>query len=372
MDPALEAALIKASAGASLIIAHPDEVGLQLRARVGGQMRTSGEVHGASQHLLDQLKRAAGLDPGPQSLPQMGLLYLRCGVFELHTTPANDKSPERAALVRLDDAPRPPPPLGELGLCPRDEAAVRAALARPGLLLCSGPQHSGMNTLCYSALMEQDRDHLHVATVEVAPRAPLPKVNQFVQEQKLGLGASQLLRMLMRADVDVLYARELIDRETTELSLRLALRGALILSTVHTRSAAATPVRLDDMEIPPWLVAEALSLVTGQRLLRALCDACKRAQQAPQTPQTLRDQLEVHHAPVGCDQCALGYEGWALAAEIMPISSAISAAILARAPEAELVALAREEGMRPLREAAMALVRSGRTSLQEALMVCGS
>lgn len=165
-------------------------------------------------------------------------------------------------------SPTPPRQLAQLGLRREDlRAFERKLVDHRGLILCTGPQASGLRTSCYAALQFYDADRLSIATIEARPPSYIPGIHQSVTDPKIGLDLGALLQVQARADVDVLYVHALIDTRSAELSLDLAMRGAVVLSTLHTTSAAHAPGRLAELGLAPERIAKGLTAVLAQRLL---------------------------------------------------------------------------------------------------------
>jgi type IV pilus assembly protein PilB len=175
------------------------------------------------------------------------------------------------------------------------------------------------------------------------------------------------LRSMLRADPDVIMVGEIRDRQTAHIAVEAALTGHLVLSTLHTRDAPAALGRLIDMGIEPFLVSSAVDCIVAQRLVRMLCQHCKR-------PQILSEQVLAEHdlvgaepyEPVGCSRCGgSGYRGRVGLYEVMQVSEPIRALILERASIDDMVAIATQEGMRRLRDDGLDKVRAGLTSIAE-------
>ena len=266
--------------------------------------------------------------------------------------------------------------LGRLGLPPEQADVLRAAVARgaSGLVIFCGPTSSGKNTSAYACLIEANPAKQAVATVETVARVRLPGVRQSVVDEAVGTTAAALLRSLRRTSIDVAYVRELMDFETAEVSVQLALsKGVTVLTTLHTTDAPSALTRLLNMGVEPYLVSATVRVIQGQRLLRRLCERCKQAT-LPLT-EALRDAGVVDDAAgrcfgaVGCAACdQTGYVGRILVTEQLVLHDALTTLMINGASTAELRACAREHGMRTMREAALAALMAGETTLDEVLL----
>ncbi|MDP2341181.1 MAG: ATPase, T2SS/T4P/T4SS family [Deltaproteobacteria bacterium] len=328
---------------------------------------------------------AVDLDVTERRLPQSGLLLVRVNDDDVSATvecvPVVDGVFISLALHSAD--PYRAKRIDQLGMTVAETTALRSTLVpglsgtpapgAGGLVVFSGPTWSGKNTTAYACLLEIDRTRRAVATVEMVPRARLPDVHQSVTDDDIGRTAAALLRSLRRTSVDVVYVRELMDAETADVAIGLALRkGVTVLTTLHTNDAPSTLTRMMNMGIEPWLIAATVPLVQAQRLLRRLCAACK--QPAHPLPAALRhagvadDDAARFFGPVGCGLCnQTGFAGRVLAVEQLVVDEALAELLVHGASTKELRACARDHGMRSLRESALAALSAGETTLEEVL-----
>ena len=243
-------------------------------------------------------------------------------------------------------------------------------------MLVTSPTGSGKTTTLYAALSSLDRDALNVLTVEDPVEYEVDGVAQVQARPDLGFGFADALRSFLRQDPDVIMVGEIRDAETAQMAVRAALTGHLVLSTLHTNDAPSAAARLTDMGVEPYLLASSLRLVAAQRLVRVLCQACKRPvvgldSVLPDSgPDCRNDAVEKAptgcHQPAGCPACSdTGYRGRTAIYEVVPVGDAFAAAVAARSPVAALQTLARESGSRSLREAALEVMEEGRTSYAE-------
>jgi MSHA biogenesis protein MshE len=240
----------------------------------------------------------------------------------------------------------------------------------------TGPTGSGKTTTLYAALAEINAAELKVITVEDPVEYRLPAITQVQVNDKIELTFSRVLRACLRQDPDVILVGEMRDAETAEIGLRAAITGHLVLSTLHTRDAIGTPFRLLDMGVPAFMVATSLQAVIAQRLLRLNCQECL----APHTP-TPQEQswMEAMLEPgevlkpkrgLGCSQCnGTGYSGRQGVYELLEMDAALTHAATQSDPATFLKTARERMKGQTMAFHALQLVRSGKTSLAEALRI---
>lgn len=249
----------------------------------------------------------------------------------------------------------------------------RDAIYRPyGMVLVTGPTGSGKTTTLYSALTELNKVERNISTAEDPVEYNLSGINQVQVHESIGLTFAAALRSFLRQDPDIIMVGEIRDLETAEISVKAALTGHLVLSTLHTNDAPSTITRLINMGIEPFLIASALNLSLAQRLVRKLCDQCKVPDDVP--PDVLLDLGVSEHAigkftcyrPRGCQACNnTGYRGRLALYELMPIYEEIQELVLAGASSAEIKKEAIRLGMKTLRQSGINKVKAGITSVDE-------
>jgi type IV pilus assembly protein PilB len=238
----------------------------------------------------------------------------------------------------------------------------------------TGPTGSGKSTTLYATLQELNGPDRNIITVEDPVEYELEGIKQVQVEPKAGVTFSSALRSLLRADPDILLVGEVRDQDTARLAIDAALTGHLVLSSLHTRSASATPARLVKMGIEPFLLTSALQCILAQRLARRLCDRCK----VPVAPKhdvlarlgwTDEDQARDDvgfFAAVGCRSCGdTGYLGRFAIHEVMPITDRVADAVTEWAPPPEIEAIAVKEGMMTLLRDGLVKAAAGLTTLEE-------
>jgi general secretion pathway protein E len=252
---------------------------------------------------------------------------------------------------------------------------LQAALAAPnGIMLVTGPTGSGKTTTLYTALLGLNKPDTKIITVEDPIEYQLPGINQMQVRPQIGLGFPNLLRSIVRLDPNVIMVGEIRDLETAEIAARAALTGHLVLSTLHTNSAAAAITRLRDMGLEDYLLAAVLRGVLAQRLVRRLCSACK----APTpTPPELRQRFGVatDHVwrAVGCPACRnTGYRGRQAIAEFLTPNAEIEKLLFTRADQAAIERAAIAGGMKTMWQNGMEAVGRGETTIEEILRAVGA
>ncbi len=356
-----------------------EEETLRVRLRIDGVLR---EVPAPPRSLLPALvariKVLAHLDIAETRRPQDGHFKLVVENEELDIRVSTLPSTNGEAVVlRLLRSGARLLTLEELGMQADTLATFDQLIHLPhGMLLVTGPTGSGKTTTLYSGITRLDRTSQSIITLEDPVEIRLPQVRQVAVNPKAGLTFGSGLRSILRQDPDVVMVGEVRDRETAEIALQAALTGHIVLSTLHTNSAAAAPNRLLDMGVADFLVASALSGVMAQRLCRKLCGHC--AQPAEELPAGLASlaQSLVGDRPTmtaaGCKRCGhTGYEGRVGIYELIVINDDIRRAVLNHTDDRMIAELARQSGTRSLLEDGAQKVLAGETSLAELLRVAG-
>lgn len=262
-----------------------------------------------------------------------------------------------------------------LGLEQADLDLVTTALENPyGMVLVTGPTGSGKTTTLYSALQFLNTPQMNIVTVEDPVEFQIQGINQLQIHEEIGLTFAAGLRAFLRQDPDVMMVGEIRDRETAQIAIQAALTGHRVLSTLHTMNAPGAITRLIDMGVEPFLVASAVSLIIGQRLVRKICEGCCEPEGiAPEQLAEmgfLPDEV-VRVRPMkgaGCPRChQTGFKGRMAIFEILPMYESLHERILARASAGELKACAQLHGFRTLRQAGLLAVQKGLTTVGEVL-----
>ena len=365
---------------ASDIHIEPQEKYLRIRFRIDGvlHVQTDAEVKIASAVVL-RLKLMANLDISEKRLPQDGRfnIKVRNAPIDVRISTLATQYGE-SAVMRLLNQASGLMGMDKLGMPPKIVERVRHVIQRPnGMVLVTGPTGSGKTTTLYAALSELNTPERKIITVEDPVEYRLPNINQVQVHEKIDLSFERVLRSALRQDPDVILVGEMRDQTTAEIGMRAAITGHMVLSTLHTNDAVATPIRLLDMGVPRYMVAMSLHLVLAQRLVRVICENCTQ----PYKP--LPNELEWLHAAVGgeagalkvcrgagCTHCnSTGYHGRTGVYEMLEMTNAVVEA--ANQPDVNVfIRAARQQlGANTLQGDAMRLVREGRTTVEEAMRI---
>ncbi|MGF1461810.1 MAG: GspE/PulE family protein [Maricaulaceae bacterium] len=361
---------------------HLDAVqgGLRNRFRLDGVLvEQDPPPRDLSLAVVSRLKLLAGLNIAERRLPQDGRIQLsvrgRRIDLRVATLPALHGE---SVVIRVLDQANVVLDFASLGFRGPRLDAFLAQLRQPnGLVLVTGPTGSGKTTTLYTALKTLNAPGKKIITAEDPIEYELPGVVQVQTKAAIGLGFAPILRSVLRHNPDIILVGEIRDKETAEIAIHAALTGHLVLSTLHTNSAAASIGRLLDMGVEDYLLASTLNAVLAQRLMRSLCGACK----TPETPDPSlvagllgREPGPEHETPTfraqGCEACrGSGYRGRTVAFELLELDRNLRDAILKRPDAQALEALARERGFVTLREDAVDRALRGETALDEVVRV---
>ena len=365
--------------GASDIHLEPEEKALHVRYRVDGLLQ---DVMTPAKRLepaiVSRLKIMANLDIAERRLPQDGRIKFRDASreidFRVSIIPALFGE---SVVLRVLDKSALKLDLAQLGFDPWSLEQFQKAIKSPhGMVLVTGPTGSGKTTTLYSALSAVNSPDVHILTLEDPVEYNLPRVNQVQVNDEIGLTFAAALRSFLRHDPDIILVGEMRDQETAGIANRAALTGHLVLSTLHTNDAASTVARLLDMGIPPFLLASSLRVVVAQRLIRKVCEECKRPYEVEEATLVSHGYVSrdlgtiTLHKGRGCVVCTqTGLKGRMAIYEVMPITREVKDLILQGAPPVEICKVARGQGMKTLRESALQKLVDGMTTLEEVLRV---
>jgi general secretion pathway protein E len=363
---------------ASDIHIEPTETAVKVRFRLDGVLQDIESLSSAyAGPIVSRIKVMARLNIAERRLPQDGRLNITVngkGIdFRVATSPTLHGE---SLVLRILDRQEVELDFARLGFDAELTATMRAALQKPyGIVLSTGPTGSGKTTTLYTALKELNQPERKILTVEDPIEYRLNGVNQTQIKPQIGYTFATALRAFLRQDPDVLMVGEIRDRETAEVAIQAALTGHLLLSTLHTNTAAAAVTRLLDMGIDDFLLTSTLNLVIGQRLVRRLCAACRTAYE-PTAEVIDRFRLAkglqspvLYHA-VGCSLCSgVGYSGRTGLLELLELSEPVRRAILARADAGAIEKEATDLGMRTMFRHGLELASRGNTTLEEVLRV---
>jgi len=365
--------------GASDIHLEPGEKTLHVRFRIDGVLQDiMTPAKKLEPAIVSRLKIMANLDIAERRLPQDGRIKFRDASreidFRVSIIPALFGE---SVVLRILDKSSLRLDLAQMGFDPRGLEQFQKAIRSPhGMIVVTGPTGSGKTTTLYSALSAVNTPDVHILTLEDPVEYNLPRVNQVQVKDEIGLSFAAALRSFLRHDPDIILVGEVRDQETAQIANRAALTGHLVLTTLHTNDAASTVARLLDMNIPPFLLASSLRLVVAQRLLRKVCSECKERYEAEEAMLVTHGYVGRGAGKVtlakgrGCATCSqTGYKGRVAIYEIMPITREVKDLVLQSAPPVEITKVARDQGMRTLRESALQKVADGVTTLDEVLRV---
>ncbi|UCF06753.1 MAG: type IV-A pilus assembly ATPase PilB [bacterium] len=360
---------------ASDIHIEPFEKRVRVRYRIDGMlhemMSPPFRMKGA---IISRLKIMAELDIAEKRVPQDGRIKIRIGrkQIDLRVSTLPTIFGEKV-VMRILDQSNLQIDLTKLGFQAEALDKFLKAIESPyGMVLVTGPTGSGKTTTLYSALNRINLPHHNIMTAEDPVEYNLDGINQVNVHEEIGLTFASALKAFLRQDPNIVMVGEIRDLETASIGVKAALTGHLVLSTLHTNDAPSTINRMIDMGIEPFLVSSSVNLILAQRLVRKLCEKCKK--NVPIHPEALRElalsneeSFEIYEA-VGCTSCSgTGYSGRLGLYEVMPISEEIREMILNRCSAGEIKSQAVKEGMLTLRSDGIVKLRDGITSLEEVL-----
>ncbi|MBI1338671.1 type II secretion system protein GspE [bacterium] len=364
--------------GASDIHVEPFEDSVVVRLRVDGVMREVLKAPAkARARLVSRIKVMARLDIAERRLPQDGRISLRLGGrsvdVRVSTVPAQHG--ERVVL-RLLDKDQGLRNLETLGMGPEILSRFRSALGAPnGVILATGPTGSGKTTTLYAALNHLNDRTRNILTVEDPVEYAVDGIGQMQVNSKIGMTFAAGLRAILRQDPDVVMVGEIRDGETAQIAVQASLTGHLVFSTVHTNDAVAAVTRLRDMGVEPYLLASTLRFVLAQRLVRRLCQACRRpAVVGPQEAALLESVGASASAfeAEGCSACSgAGYVGRIGLYECVTIDDEIRRMIHENASEQTMAAYAFRSGDRMM-TSGLKWAAAGVTSLSDVIRSVGA
>lgn len=263
----------------------------------------------------------------------------------------------------------------QLGLKPYELEQFDYIIKNPhGILLVTGPTGSGKSTTLYTALSELNTNDVNIITVEDPVEANIDGINQVQVNAKAELTFASALRSILRQDPDIIMIGEIRDKETASIAVQASITGHLVVSTLHTNSAASSITRLEDMGIESYLIADSVIGVIAQRLVRRLCPMCKKPKQATEEEKEFMgvdvSQEVTIYEPCGCTKCEnTGFKGRIGVYEIMKMTPALKKIISRREGADVLKDKAIEEGMRTLRMSGSEYVLDGTTSFAEVVRI---
>jgi general secretion pathway protein E len=366
---------------ASDIHIEPFRSALVVRMRVDGILRAVPFPGDAPpQAVVSRIKILAGLNIAERRLPQDGAARARVGRAEIDIRIATMPTQHgESVVIRLLPRDRGLLDLNKIGLLGRDEATLRRLLALPhGLILITGPTGSGKTTTLATMLSILNEPTRKILTIEDPVEYEIPGINQSQVKPAIGLTFATAMRAFVRQDPDVIMVGEIRDSETANIAIHAALTGHLVLSTLHTETAAAAVPRLLDLGVEAFLLRSTLRAVIAQRLVRVLCDGCKSAHKltGPEIAADPRYRVlglaagETVYRPVGCERCGgTGYRGRAGIFELLELTDEVRPFVSAQTDASRIDEAAIRAGMTTMLDDALEKCRSGMTAAPEVLRV---
>ncbi len=367
--------------GASDIHVEPFDDGLHLRYRVDGVLQDSRDAPAPSlaPAIASRIKLLSHMNIAERRLPQDGRIMTRVKGHELDLRVSTIPTVHGESIVmRVLDRGSIRLSLPDMGFSADTLERYRSLLARPhGVLLLTGPTGSGKTTTLYASLASLDSDSLKIITVEDPVEYQLDGVNQIQVQSQIELSFARALRAILRQDPDIIMIGEMRDTETAQIGVQSALTGHLVLSTLHTNTAAGAITRLEDMGVERFLITSSVNGVLAQRLVRTLCKHCKSeitlsaedVRRYGLRPFLAPEQTTVYQAR-GCEHCLnSGYAGRTSIHELFVLDEDMHRVIMSGADATLLHAAARKQGMITLYEDGLRKVVEGKTSLEEVLRV---
>lgn len=357
---------------ASDIHIEPFETFVRVRYRIDGSLK---QVMSYDYSLLSgicaRLKIMGGMDISEKRKPQDGRISIMVDrkEFDIRVSMLPTVYGEKT-VMRLTSKEGLTRPKSGLGFTPEEEKVFDGILSNPhGIILVTGPTGSGKSTTLYTALSELNTEDVNIITVEDPVEANIEGINQCQVNEKADMTFAAALRSILRQDPDIIMIGEIRDGETADIAVKAAITGHLVVSTLHTNSAASTVTRLIDMGIEPYTAGDALVGVIAQRLVRRLC-TCKQPRYAEENE---KRQLGVEgeedvviYEPNGCPLCnETGYTGRIGVYEMMEVTRSLQQVIATNAPANEIEKQALAEGMMTLKLCCAKHVLSGITSISE-------
>lgn len=358
---------------ASDIHIEPFEKVIIVRYRIDGDLQKRAEIpiesFGA---ICARIKIMSGMNIAERRIPQDGRINMKVAdkEYDFRVSSFPTIFGEKF-VIRILDKSSFNFTRNDLGFTNDDNRIVDRILAHPhGIILLTGPTGSGKSTTLYSFLKEISNPTLNIITVEDPVEYTMTGIIQTQVNTKANLTFATALRAILRQDPDIIMIGEIRDEETAQIAIRSAITGHLVFSTLHTNDAPGAIVRLEDMGVPDYLVADSLVGVIAQRLVKRLCPVCKKRVKTTQSEMAILqiDEPINIYKPQGCQFCnETGYKGRTAVHEILYVNDEMKSLITKDKSLEQIRELARKNGMVPLFTACRELVVSGVTSIQELL-----
>lgn len=353
--------------------------GLRVRYRVDGVLQEAPvPPRRLAAAVVSRLKIMAELDIAERRIPQDGRIRLRMRDRQVDVRVSTLPTLHGESVVlRLLDRDQGRVGLAELGMAQDTLERFQQIVAHPhGIVLATGPTGSGKTTTLYAAVDHIRTGREKIVTVEDPVEYELAGVPQVPVNAKVGLTFATALRALLRQDPDIMLVGEIRDHDTADIATHAALTGHLVLSTLHTNDAATALTRLVDLGVERFLVASTVEAVLAQRLVRRVCEACAAPIELTSEERLAlglaRDAVVTARRGAGCDACrGTGYRGRTGIYELLVMDDDLRGALDSDASAGRIAAMARDKGMRLLREDGIRVIREGWTTPEEVLRVAG-
>ncbi|HOK40173.1 MAG TPA: type IV-A pilus assembly ATPase PilB [bacterium] len=362
---------------ASDIHIEPSEKELVLRYRIDGILRYGVSPPKKAQgHILSRIKLMSGMDIAEHRKPQDGRIKMRMMGkdidFRVSALPCIYGE---SVVLRLLDKSSVQLGLEQVGFIGDHKEMFEEIIKKPnGILLVTGPTGSGKTTTLYSALNELNTPDKKIMTIEDPVEYMLDGINQVQVNHEIGLDFANGLRAMLRQSPDIIMVGEIRDLETASIAIRAALTGHLVFSTLHTNDAPSAVTRLVDMGVNPYLIASSIQAIMAQRLVRTICPECKEEYKPPEEllieaefPLDEAKNITFYHG-AGCEKCNYtGYKGRTGIFELLVMDEELKGLVLKNVSSTQLRQVAREHGMRTLREDGFKKVAMGVTTIVEVM-----
>ncbi len=374
---------------ASDIHIEPMAVGYRVRFRIDGSLEEALKIPAKiDSAIISRFKVLSKMNIAEHRRAQDGSFTLkyknRAQDFRVNTLPVagKEKMVIRVLAPQMDSKQAKADKIEVVGASEDDIRKIKYMVSQPnGIVLTSGPTGSGKTTTLYAVLRFLNSDDVNITTIEDPVEIKLEGINQSPVNAKAGITFANSLRAILRQDPDTILIGEIRDYETLEVAISAALTGHLVLSTIHTNSAAATITRLIEMGAKDYLVSSTVSGIMAQRLVKRLCPSCKEAYYPTEddAKKILTDPEEIQkltktklYRPVGCPNCKnTGYQGRLAVLEIMVVNNQMRKMISQHAHDIELEEYAISQGMQTLKMSCLRHILAGETSIDEQVRILG-
>ncbi len=368
--------------GASDVHFEPYERSFRVRYRIDGVLHEMMDLAMKFKNpVLSRVKILSAMDIAEKRLPQDGRIKMRVKWGENNRKEVDMRVSciptifGEKIVSRILDREMLQLDLTKLGFERESLDVFEKAIVRPwGIILVTGPTGSGKTNTLYSAISNLNAKEKNIMTAEDPVEFYMPGINQVNIKDEIGLNFATSLRSFLRQDPDIMLVGEMRDYETVDIAIKAALTGHLVFSTVHTNDAAGTIMRLVNMDVEPFLIADSLALIVAQRLVRRLCKKCREEQKL--APEAL---IDIGFSPEeagkvkafktkGCAACnETGYKGRTGLFEVLKVTNSIREIILSKGQPREIKEIAMKNGMISLRQSGLTKIKDGVTTVEEVL-----